>query len=197
VGKFIAVQGDVFMIRWLIIWVFPVIIFSADTSWQFVIDGAESLQKAQVKQLKAKIVFIEDSALQKLQKKYHLDIKVKPVSGYYLVVVDPVKSKTLQEALQVHVARHFSDTLFILDKKSQNTEKEQDKKIAKTIDGRRKKSREFLGIGIEWLVLLLLSILGLTMSLYNRYRIRQLKTKQETMNQKQDEIEQEIEGLEV
>ncbi len=181
--------------RW-VIWIFPVMVFSTDLSWKLVLDGDKNIQKAQIKLLKAQIVFLEDTALEKLQKKYQLKLKIDSKSGYNLIVIKPIRTESLQKILQVHMSRYFPDLLCIEDtvEKSKGNMLIDPKKTS--LHKVRKKPEKVLGIGIEWIAILLLSILGLLVSFYNRYKIKLLKMQQKTMDIKQDEIEQEIKRLE-
>ena len=50
-------------------------------------------------------------------------------------------------------------------------------------------------IGLQWIVLLLLAIIGLTLSVYNRRKLASLEKIQKELSRKQDQREDEIKKL--
>jgi hypothetical protein len=167
-----------------------VFLAAGEIDQKLIIDSEKDLQKAQIKLLKTKIIFLENEKMKKLQKKYNFKLEIEKISEYYLIVANPIRSKKLKEKLLVYGSKFYTDLFYINNRI--------EKKIISNIHRRQKKSfLEKVGIRYEWITILLLSIIGLILSFYNRKKIVNIQGIQKDMDQKQDKIEKEIEGLEV
>ena len=147
--------------------------------------------------LKLKVYFIENEATRSLQEKYNLDLDIEHLADYHMVVIKPIVSLDLRNELRIILTPLFKDIFFLSyqehtpmimvhPNKSQLSDSIKD----------NKKEKSFMDtIGLQWLVLLLLSVVGLLLSIASRRNIIHLGNKQQDLKRKQTDIEIEIKKL--
>ncbi len=187
------------MLRWLILSCVALVALGGEIDQKFVLDGDKDFQKAQIKLYQAKILFLENEQLSALQKTYQLTGELEHTLQYYLVVVTPVTSKVLKEKLAVYSTAHYKNALFIQRKhpSKSNSNIHIPQVPSKRSVPKTSSMLERIGIGMEWIAIWLLSVVGLILSIYRRRTIAHLQDAQKEMSSKEEKIEKEIESLEV
>jgi len=184
------------MLRWLVLWSFPIVAFCAASVWQLVLYGDGDDRKAEVERLRAEILFLQNEQLHTLQEKHHLHIVRKKHADISLVTVEPLSDAALRQTLQLAVAPYYPEAFWIR-KRDQVQHTPISPSLKKPEVKRPEPSwTERLGIGIEWIAIFLLSVVGLLLSLYDRYKIKYIRKQQDQMDRRQEKIEEEIKGLE-
>ena len=187
------------MLRWLILWCVALVVQGGEIDLKLILDGDRDLQKAQIKLYQAKILFLENEPLQKLQQTYQLTVKLEHVQAYHLVVVAPIQSKILKEKLMIYGVPYYRRALFIKAKNAKvtipktNTSLSRSKESAKGQKG----FLDSIGIGVEWIAIWFLSVLGLILSVRRRHTIANLRDVQNEISETEEKIKKEIQSLEV
>lgn len=151
--------------------------------------------------LKLKVYFIENPRIGELREKYNLELKIERWGEYSATTIKPIESLSLRNELLILLSPIFKDIFFINYKPK--IKKVLQEKLAKPtqkvdlIKKRKKKKVKSLisEIGLQWLVLLLLSVIGLVSSLLSRKKMLKLDETQEDLKGKQKKIETEIKNL--
>ena len=153
--------------------------------------------------LKLKVYFIENTATRALQEKHDLEIKMETLETYKTVTIQPIDSLELRNELLILLAPLFQDIFYIEYKKEAPSPvpepmvSPQDVSVEVPGANKLKKEKSFLmdEVGLQWLALWILSIIGLFLSIRNRRKMALLNKKQTTLKTEQANIETEIKKL--
>ncbi len=179
------------------------LLFSEAIQGKLIIGGDKDLLQTQANLMKLKISFTEDPELRELQEKYKLKLEMEALGDYAIVTIKPVKTSALKHELLSLLKPMFHDVFFIAEKKtamkSPNSDKESASMMhpASSIQDTKSAVYEFLveEVGLQWLALLLLAVIGLTLSIHNRRKLATLEKTQQDLSIKQERIEDEIKQL--
>ncbi|MEA2047094.1 MAG: hypothetical protein U9O64_01455 [Campylobacterota bacterium] len=146
--------------------------------------------------LKLKTGLMENAQMRLLQKEHLFDVKLEKRNGYSMVVIAPIHSLDVNNKLLLFLTPRFSD---IISMKYDVTE---DNTISSS-HTERVSQRDFIeqvkvwveAIGLEWIVLLFLSSVGLISSLHSRRKMARLASIQKDLSHKQEEAEEGIKKL--
>jgi cbb3-type cytochrome oxidase subunit 3 len=178
-------------------------LFSEAIQGKLIIGGDNDLLHTQADLMKLKSSFIENQELKELQEKYKLKLEMEVLGDYAIVVIKPVGTLVLKHELLSLLKPLFPDIFFIAEKRAKIESSNSDKKPASmtnpvsSVKVTGSAVYEFLAeeVGFQWLVLLLLALIGLTLSIYNRRKLATLEKTQQDLSLKQERIEDEIKQL--
>ncbi len=178
-------------------------LFSKDISQKLIVSSDKNSTTIQMHLLKLKMVFIGNPQTRALQEKYKLNIEIETLDEYKMVVIKPIKSLAVKNELLLFLSPFFPNIFSIEDHKRETTGPEsmnQSKIIKNDItppNANIMHQAKILieEIGVEWIALLFLSIIGLTLSLNSRRKMASLENIQKELSRKQEEIEKEIKNL--
>lgn len=156
--------------------------------------------------LALKLYFQEKSHLAALQKENDLQFKMVRLGTYHVTVIYPIHSLKLRNDLLLNLSPLFSDIIAIdredtpslADTTSlQNVPaKAVQKKVKKTeVKKKKNPSTRNFDLSLKWLFLALLASVGLVLSIRRRKKLRTIKEGQEHMQNKQKNIETQINTL--
>ncbi len=178
------------MIQVIIVMLFSfTLLFSEAIHEKLIISGDNDIVNAQADLLKLKDYFIENPEIRLLQEKHKLTLEMEVLAEYALVVIKPVGTEALKSELSTLLKPLFPELFSI---------KYQEMKCpVSPVKVEKSQYYQFLveEVGLQWLALLLLAIIGLTLSIHNRKKLVSLETIQKELSIKQDQIEGEIKKL--
>ncbi len=170
---------------------------SHDFSEKLIVSASKSEVTANNELLKLKVYFIENPTTRLLQEKYDLQIEMEKLDNYYVAVIKPINSLSLRNELLISLTPMFQN-IFFIDYKERIFKSNQKMSVPKysTPLAKKKKEVSYINeIGLQWLVLLLLSVVGLILSVRNRRKIKKLSKRQKNLTVEQNKIEKEIKKL--
>lgn len=176
-------------------------LFSQDISEKLIVSGDSNSKTAHMHLLKLKMYFIENSQTRALQEKYKLNIETETLGDYTMVVIKPIRSLAVKNELMLLLTPLFPDIFSIEDNKRERSTSDSREETMKThatsTESNSMHQAEVLieEIGLQWIALLLLSIIGLTLSLSSRRKMASLENIQKDLSRKQEQIENEIKNL--
>jgi len=145
-----------------------------------------------------KVYLFKNISTRMLQKKYKLDAKIEYFSNYSAIVISPIRSVSLRNKLLILLSPAFPDIFYI-------SEKETIKNIISPAHNVKYHKKEHIEqdnkyalvdeIGLQWLFIWILSIVGLVLSVRNRRRMTVIGDSQKDMNVYQKDIESEMNSL--
>ncbi|NOR56390.1 MAG: hypothetical protein GQ531_09300 [Sulfurovum sp.] len=151
--------------------------------------------------LALKIHFIDNQHLAQLQAQNDLHFKVERLGDYYVTVIYPIHSLEVRNDLLLNLSPLFSD-MFYMDSQEEVllAEAESDKSLSLKVPTNKTKQLQKsqnlkpknADLGLQWLVLLLLSTVGLIILVRNRKKLSKIKQGQDDMQDNQKKIEIEI-----
>ena len=158
-------------------------------------DTNEAQAKAEL--LKLKVYFIENESIRTLQEQHHLVMEIDTLDGYYMVTLKPVVSLDVRNELLIILKPLFKDIFFIAYETHTPSMTKNPKSSKTVIPIEKQKTETSLidEIGLQWLALLLLSLVGLLLSIASRKKIIHLGKNQKDLKEKQTYIEREIQKL--
>lgn len=181
------------------------LLLSKDISEKLIVSGDKNSTTTQMHLLKLKMLFIGNPQTRALQEKYKLNLEIETLDTYTMVVIKPIISLALKNELLLFLSPFFPNIFSIEDHKREITGSERMNEsifmktqiISPQNNTMHQANRwiEEIGIGLEWIALLLLSIIGLTLSLNSRRKMSSLENIQKDLIRKQEEIENEIKNL--
>lgn len=190
------------MMRVIIVMLFSfTMLFSEAILGKLIIGGDNDPLQTQANLMKLKISFTEDPGLMELQKKYKLKLKIEALGDYAIVTIKPVETSALKHKLLSLLKPVFPDIFFIAEKKTEMKSLNSDKESASmmnpltSVKVTRSLAYELEEVGLQWLALLLLAVIGLTLSIHNRKKLARLEKTQQDLSLKQERIEDEIKLL--
>lgn len=175
-------------------------LFSNNISEKLIVSGDKNSTTTQMHLLKLKMYFMQNAHTRALQEQYKLSLEMETLGDYTMVVIKPIKSLAVKNELLLLLSPLFPDIFSIEDNKKsmQNPNSLHTIKTdAPSIDTNIIHQAEGLieEIGLQWIALLLLSIIGLTLSLNSRRKMASLESTQQDLSRKQEQIEKEIKNL--
>ena len=178
-------------------------LLSKDISEKLIVSGDKNSTTTEMHLLKLKMVFIGNSQTRALQEKYKLNLEIETLDAYTMVVIKPINSLALKNELLLFLSPLFPNIFSIEDHKRETIAPEgmNESKIIKTHTTPAQTNTMHQAkvlieeVGLEWTALLLLSIIGLTLSLNSRRKMSSLENIQKDLIRKQEEIENEIKNL--
>jgi len=136
--------------------------------------------------------FQMNSEAKALQEKYHLSLTLEQFGAYRVVVIKPISQRVLKQRLQELFTTRGSEIFFVRDRSV--IPKTNQAPIA--LDTPPPIEQSWINIiGLQWSVLLLLSLIGLLLSLYNRQTLRSIKQEQVILGEEQKKMEKQINNL--
>ncbi|MDQ7086113.1 MAG: hypothetical protein Q9M36_14895 [Sulfurovum sp.] len=131
----------------------------------------------------------QNVTLHALQEEHNFTITMEKLGEYNVTVIAPIDSITLRNTLFILLSPMFEDIFYV----------EQPLKLEKLVieEGHREEQIlwVYYGVGLQWMVLLCLSLIGLVLSIQNRRRVNQLIQSQNSLQVQQNKIESEIQIL--
>jgi len=188
----------------LLIWIFctMTLLFAEYTASQhlsekLIVHHSKNEINAQDELLKLKVYFIENAITRTLEEKYNLQLDIEMLGGYHMVVIKPIHSLELRNELLIILTPVFKDIFFIDYKESTPSiiNKHKVSQVLLPREGKKTVLSFIDEIGLQWLALLLLSLVGLLLSIASRRKIIHLGNKQQDLKKKQTHIETEIKKL--
>jgi len=178
-------------------------LFSEAIQGKLIIGGDKDLLQTQANLMKLKISFGEVPELMTLQEKYKLKLEMEALGDYAIVTIKPVETSALKHELLSLLKPVFPNIFFIAEKRTEMKGPNSDKGSSSMRNPRSSGKvsgnavYEFLveEVGLQWLALLLLAVIGLTLSTHNRRKLATLEKTQEDLSIKQEKIEDEIKQL--
>lgn len=188
----------------LLVWIFctMTLLFGGGITSQYlseklIVYYTKNETPAQEELLKLKVYFIENTTTRTLQEKYNLHLEMEMLEGYHMVVIKPIVSLDIRNELLIILTPLFKD-IFFIDYEEPDFSIKKESKIShvSTLIEKKKKEWSFMDeMGPQWLALLLLSFVGLLLSIASRRKIIHLGNKQHDLKKKQTHIETEIKKL--
>jgi hypothetical protein len=152
--------------------------------------------------LKLKVYLLENPSTRMLQEKYALDVKMEHFAQYNAVVISPIDSLDLRNALLVLLSPVFPDIFYIEETKVSTSKKDKLAKSPTVIQPRptrhtsNKTEENWVNeIGLQWLAIWLLAVVGLVLSIRSRRKMAHLNKTQTEIKANQTKIEKEIKAL--
>ena len=149
--------------------------------------------------LKLKIYFIEEPDIRVLEEKYHLTPKLEMLGKQQVLVLSPVHSLTVRNQLLILLTPLFPDIFYIdAPETIKDTQRyvESDipeiQKISKGNATKYKAQNWIDQIGLQWIAIWFLALIGLISSLLRRRKIAKLNKTQKDIRSDQKKIEKEI-----
>jgi len=178
-------------------------LFSQDISEKLIVSSDKNSTTTQMHLLKLKMYFMDNAQIKALQEQYKLNLEIETLGEYTMVVIKPIKSLTVKNELLLFLRPLFPDIFSISDNK-------REMKSPNSLNGSKTITTDTPSadtkimhqakvlieeIGLQWIALLLLSIIGLTLSLNSRRKMASLESRQNDLSRKQEKIENEIKNL--
>lgn len=179
-------------------------LLSKEISEKLIVTSEKNSTTTQMHFLKLKMLFIGNSQTRALQERYKLNLEIETLDAYTMVVIKPIRSLALKNELLLFLSPLFPNIISIEDHKMETIDLESmnESKIMKThtspprTDTMKHRAKVLIEeVGLEWIALLLLSIIGLILSLKSRSKMVNLENIQKELSRKQEKIENEIENL--
>jgi len=170
---------------YLLFIVFLTLLNGKPINQKLIISSSTDKNSIDIMLLKTKILLLEDKNIIELKKRYDFQINTEKIGTFYALVAKPISSIEMRKKLTLALAP-ISKNIFYINVK---------KPITLTDTASPKKRNLIEVIGLQWVVLLLLSFLGLMASIINRRKLRILNQMQENINKNQIKMEYQIKGL--
>lgn len=170
-------------------------------SEKLIVNSTKQEKLSQENLLKLKVYFIENPRTRDLQEAYNLQLDIERLGIYSVTTIKPIKSLSVRNELLILLTPMFKDMYFInytpeIKKVVKTNSMQTNQKIHVVKTAVVKKENSLIDeIGLQWVALLLLSIIGLLLSLLSRRKIAKLGETQEDLKVEQKKIETEIEKL--
>lgn len=177
--------------------------FSKDISEKLIISANKNHTIVQMDFLKLKMYFRDNNQMKVLQEIYKLSLEIETVGEYTMVVIKPIQSIAVKNELLVYLSSHFQD-IFSLEENKRETTSPNNLKDSIDLNRPNSSADESIihqagvlveAIGLQWITLFLLSVIGLTLSLGSRSKMENLEDTQKELRFKQEQIEEEIKKL--
>jgi len=131
----------------------------------------------------------DNTIIRTLQEKHPFKISMQRLGEYNVTVISPIESISVRNTLFIVLSPIFKDIFYVEDPQRQISE---GSSITKAED---KILWMYYGIGLQWVSLLLLSFIGLFLSIKSRSKINELIESQDELLLEQQKMEQEIKSL--
>lgn len=173
------------------------LLFSEGISQKLIVYSDKNAHNAQESLSKLKVHFIENPNLRALSETNDLKLELERLGAYTMVVVKPVVSLSVKKSLLIELIPVFPDVFALKETKqkkvynnSQNVIPEKSDVLPSNTVGTYIEI-----IGLQWIALLILSVVGLLLSILRRNKLHILDRKQQALDIDQKDIEQEIKNL--
>jgi len=168
--------------------------YGGDIHQKLIIDGYRDSEEARMMLMKTQLYIINNEEIRKIVKIENIKLAIEDIGNYSMVVLKPIESIKIKEHLMLALGS-LSPTRFCIEDEytDVSTVVKSDKKDIKIWDTMQK---DINNIGLEWIVLLLLSLIGLTASIVNRKKLSLLNSMQKDIIINQKKMENEINSLE-
>lgn len=177
------------------------LLFSEGIHEKLIISGDNEIVNAQADLLKLEGYFTANPEIRLLQEKYNLILETEVLGDHMLVVIKPVETEALKNKLLTLLKPLFPELFSIKYQEIKLPDEETAvvsmKKPVLPVKVEKNQYYQFLveDVGLQWLALLLLAIIGLTLSIHNRRKLANLEKTQTELSIKQDQIEADIKKL--
>lgn len=177
------------------------LLFSEGIHEKLIISGDNEIVNAQADLLKLEGYFTANPEIRLLQEKYNLILEMEVLGDHMLVVIKPVETEALKNKLLTLLKPLFPELFSIKYQEIKLPDEETAvvsvKKPVLPVKVEKNQYYQFLveDVGLQWLALLLLAIIGLTLSIHNRRKLANLEKTQTELSIKQDQIEADIKKL--
>jgi len=167
--------------------------YGGDIHQKLIIDGYKDSSKAKMMLMKTQLYIMNNEGIRKIVKKKKLRLEIEDIGSYSMVIIKPIDSIQTKEHLMLAIGS-FSPSRFCI--KDEYTDVFA---TARSANGNMK-IWELVGsnintIGFEWIILLLLSLVGLIASIINRKKLSKLNRMQKDIIKNQRIMENEINSL--
>lgn len=171
------------------------LLLGKEISEKLIITADTNMSTVQTNLLKLKMVFIENSKIRALQEDHNLTLSIETLDDYMIVVIKPIQTVAVKNELFLLLSPYFPDIFSIDAKKVVGVPRDQ-KDTKMLINQVPEYTKNVMNkIGLQWIALLLLSMVGLVLSVNSRRKMAGLESMQRDLSQKQKEIENEIKHL--
>ncbi len=168
------------------------LLFSENLHQKLIVKGERDSTHVVEDLAELKAFFQMSSEAKALQEKYHLTLTLEQFGAYRVVVIKPISQSLLKQRLQELFTARGSEIFFVRDRSV--IPKEKQASIALDTPPPIEQSWIHI-IGLQWSALLLLSLVGLLLSLYNRRTLKGIKQAQVTLGEEQQKMEKQIKNL--
>jgi hypothetical protein len=177
---------------WIVLCSFTLLL-SEGMHQKLVISTDKNIKNAQESLLKLQVYFIENPSLRAINESNDLNFELETLGVYTVVVVKPILSPSLKNSLLMELVPVFPDVFALEDRSMYQADKS---RSAKNPNETSNSVAIYLKtIGIEWIALLLLATVGLSLSILRRKKFLSLDEKQKELDDDQKEIEIQIKNL--
>jgi hypothetical protein len=147
--------------------------------------------------LKLKLYLLENNTTRELQNQYALEVKMQRFSEYYAVVLPHIQTEDVRNRLLIILKPLFTHIFYIHEVESKRYQKEKTvHKLSQISHQTYSESDNWIDeIGLQWLAIWLLAVIGLILSVRNRYKIGQIDKTQKNLKTNQAKIEKDIQSL--
>lgn len=179
-------------------------LFSDSIQQKLIVSADKDTAKTQENLLKLEVYFIENPEIRALQEKNQLQLEMEKLGDFMVVAIKPVDSLALKNELVLWLNPLFPDIFAmnenkkrVLKKSDPNMEVAVKKKEVKPITVAKPVNQDSGSeeIKLQWIILVLLAIIGLALTVLNRKKLATLHKTQKNLSENQDKIEDEIENL--
>ncbi len=181
---------------WMMLCSFTLLL-SEGISQKLIVYTDENGKNAQESLLKLKVYFIENENIRVLNESNDFKVELETLGKYTMVVVKPVVSLLVKNTLLLELAPVFPDVFALEDRTQYQTDNSSQGVMPVKNDNLKINTiRTVIGtIGLQWIALLLLSTVGLLLSILRRKKLLMLDENQKSLDIDQQEIENEIKNL--
>lgn len=165
------------------------LLFAQKVSEKLILTNDKNSTSAQMHLLKLKMFFKENEEIQILQKTYALKLSIETLGEYNMLIIKPISEVKVKNALFLLLKPLFPDMFAIEEKPNIQQNITNNDSFTAKVEGMVKE------IGMQWVALLILSMLGLILSIVNRRKMSTLEIIQKDLSKRQDELENEIKSL--
>ncbi len=182
---------------WLMMLCSFTILFSEGMSQKLIVSTDKNRENAQESLLKLKVHFTENPNIRALSEANDLKLELETLGAYTMVVVKPVKSLSVKNSLLMELSPVFPD-IFALEVKNVHSQIDHSETLnsVNSHDVQTNRVSTYIEtIGLQWVALLILSTVGLLLSIIRRKKLHHLDEKQKELDLDQHEIENGIKNL--
>ncbi len=147
--------------------------------------------------LKLKVYFHENLTTRSLKEQYHFTFFIETYEAYEAVVISPIDTLVLRNELLVLLAPIFPDIFYIYTMKNKINMIRTRVPISRNTNSNVALAVkvETALLGLEWLAIGLLAVIGLILSIKNRRKMGKLDSTQREIEDNQKKMEREIKVL--
>jgi len=170
------------------------LVYGGDIHQKLIIDGYRDSSEAKMMLMKAQLYIMNNEDIRKIIKIENLNLEIENIGNFSMVVIKPIESIETKEHLMLALGS-FSSTMFCIEDVQTDVSTDMQSPDTNTKVWEAVKSDVDM-IGLEWIILLLLSFIGLIASIVNRKKLSTLNSMQKDIIKNQKIMENEINSLE-